>query len=308
MKYILKLIPATESSELEGNWHSLHGYDFWYSPLFLEAIEELHGLKSYILKVYKGEELIAMLPLFERRRFSMKALVCPVAAYYQGLHFFFDPATSAPRVLLDSLAISTEIARFLAKEYTRINFKLHPGNEDLRGFTWNKFQARPMFTFRHCLSEELAMLQDEKKSLRKAQAACMELQESFDPDAFFRLQREMDARKGHDLGLDYDKLGKFFERMRQQKMLLQYNVILDSKTVSSNVMYEDGGKVAYTVFQASDPQAMKKGAAAFHSVEILKSLPQNCELFDYCGANVPDVARFKAALGLSLKVFYHVSL
>ncbi|MDD3535002.1 MAG: hypothetical protein PHC50_02515 [Candidatus Cloacimonetes bacterium] len=307
MKYRLSLTEAEPDILKEIPFPSIHGYDYWYNPLYMQYLGELHEIKPLLLRVYKGEELIALLPLFERKKLGMKALVCPVGGYYQGIHLFMDPNTSSPRVLLDNLAISERIAQFLNKEYSRINFKLLPDNTDVRGFTWNKYSARPMYTFRHDLSQNLHILQDEKKSLRKAAAAGLSLVEHFDPDPYFRMQAELDKRKNHSFGVSFESLARYFEKLHAADLLKQYNVMQGDKILSSNIIYSDAGKAVYTVFMASEPEGLKLGAATFHSIELLSQLPPSCRIFDYCGANVQDVARFKAALGLQLQVFFNLS-
>lgn len=307
MKYRLLLAEAEPDILKEIPSFSIYGYDYWYHPLYMQYLGELHDLKPLLLKIYKGEELIALLPLFERKKLGMKALVCPVGGYYQGIHLFMDPNTSAPRVLLDNLAISEHIALFLSKEYSRINFKLLPDNHDVRGFTWNKYNARPMYTFRHDLSQKLQILQDEKKSLRKAAAAGLTLVEHFDPEPYLRMQADLDKRKNHSFGVSLESLARYFEKLYAAGLLRQYNVMQEAKVLSSNIIYSDGGKAVYTVFMASEPEGLKLGAATFHSIELISQLPDTCRIFDYCGGNVQDVARFKAALGLQLQVFFNLS-
>lgn len=307
MKYRLSLAEAEPGIQKEIPFPSLYGYDYWYNPLYMQYLGELHDLKALLLRVYKGEELVALLPLFERKRMGMKALVCPVGGYYQGIHLFMDPNTSAPRVLLDNLAISEQIASFLSKEYSRINFKLLPDNHDVRGFTWNKYTARPMYTFRHDLSQSLHILQDEKKSLRKAAAAGLILEERFDPESYLKMQADLDKRKNHSFGVSYESLGRYFEKLYAANLLKQYNVLRGDEVISANIIYSDNGPAVYTVFMASEPEGLKLGAATFHSIGLLNQLPPSCHIFDYCGANVQDVARFKAALGLQLQVFFNLS-
>lgn len=152
------------------------------------------------------------------------------------------------------------------------------------------------------------MLPDEKKKLRKAEAAGFELIEAFDPDAYIRLQAELDARKKKSLGVDLQHFAKFFERLHELKLLKQFNLIQAGQIVSTNILFYDGRHLAYTVFMASEPEAMRWGAATYHSVELISKLPAQCRMLDYCGANVPEVARFKAALGLKLQVFYRLSI
>jgi len=293
----------TTSLKLE----STSGHDFWYNPHFMQAISTMHEVKALLLRAYKGDELVAILPLYERRKFSLKSLICPVGAYYQGLHTFFPPHTSRTRVLLDTCSIAADIAAFLNSRYPKIKFKLHPDNLDVRGFTWNKLKAIPLYTFVHDTGEELRLLPDEKKSLKKAHTEGMVIKEDFDPDSFFTLQSALDKRKNHSLGVSYAGLKAFMEYLHTQNLLRQFNVIQGTEVVSTNILYYDGGKIAYSVFKASKPEAMKRGAATLHSVSLVDQMPQGCLQLDFCGANIPDIARFKAALGLSLKVFYQIS-
>lgn len=307
MTYRIVLEEPGRFNVAELKMKSLGAYDFWYQPFFMEAIASLHDLKPLLLQVYKGEQLLALLPLYERTKLSMKALVCPVGAYYQGLHTFFEEAASPNRMLLDNCSIAFEAAVFLASRYNRINFKLHPQNMDVRGFTWNGFRAAPLYTFRHSTTQALHILPDEKKKLRKAEAAGLQLSQAFDPESFIRLQKNLDKRKKHSLGIDYERLARFFTNLHEQGLLNQFNIVQEGRIVSSNILFYDGKEIAYTVFMASEPEAMNLGAATLHSVELLSALPQQCRLLDYCGANVPEVARFKAAIGLELQVFYSLS-
>lgn len=304
MTYHLKLLEAGQWDYDQLKRRSSADYDVWFNPFFMVGIASLHGLKPLLLHVYKGGELVALLPLYERKKLSIKALVCPVGAYYQGLHFFLDDKASPGRTLLDICAISSEVAIFLAARYPRINLKLHPENSDVRGFTWNGFRAQPLYTFEHSTGEPLSIIRDEKAKLAKAEKAGMQLKECFDIESFLRLQHILEGRKGHNLGIAAKRMEIFLESMHKLGLLKQFNVMYDGRVVSSNIVYYDGGARAFAVFMASDPAAMKMGASTLHNVAMLSCLPETCLSLDYCGANVPEVARFKAALGLKLRVFY----
>lgn len=307
MTYHVILEEPDRSVSATGGQKSQQGYDYWYNPIFMDAIAKLHDVKALLLSVFKGEELVAIMPLYERKKLSIKALVCPVGAYYQGLHTFFEAEATPNRVLLDTCAISSELANYLSSRYGRINLKLSPENTDVRGFTWNGFKAAPLYTFYHDRMDTLHILQDEKKKLKRAEATGMSIVEAFDPDAFIRLQTQLDSRKKKSLGVDVKRLAEFFATLHANGLMQQFNIELDSRIISTNIMYYDGGDVAYTVFMASEEQAMKQGAATYHSAKLIDQLPPYCRGLDYCGANVPEVARFKAALGLKLKAFYSLS-
>jgi hypothetical protein len=288
--------------------HIADSYAYWHKPEFMAAIADLHHVKGLQLQVYKGEELFALLPLFERSKMGIKAIVAPVGAYYQGISFAFEANVSAPRKLLDTTAVCGEIAGYLAARYRRVHFRLNPENTDVRGFSWNGFKASPLYTFRSSAAAELPSLPDERKKLRTAQNLGMSLEERFDSEVFIRLQKDLDQRKSHKLGISYSGLQSFVEKLFSAGLLKQFNVLWDGKPVSSNILLHDGGDVAYTLFQATAEDAMRKGAATFHSLSLLQHLPAGTRIFDYCGANVQEVARFKAALGLELVNFYQIRL
>ncbi|MDD3282767.1 MAG: hypothetical protein PHY41_04755 [Candidatus Cloacimonetes bacterium] len=283
-------------------------YGYWHNPIFMLAVAEMHKLIPLQLQVFKGEELFAVLPLYERSKMGVRALVSPVGAYYQGICFAFEENAGKARIVLDTVAVCTEISQFLTKRYKRIHIKLNPQNYDVRGFTWNGFKAFPLYTFRYHVGESLPSLADERKKYRTAQKHDMRMEERFDPDAFMRLQKDLDLRKKHELGISYSRLKEFFIRLYSEQLLKQFNIIWQNEVVSANILLYDGGDVAYTLFKATAEKALRKGAATFHSINLLEELPLGTKLFDYCGANVPEVARFKAAIGLDLCSFYQIKI
>ncbi len=304
MRYQIELLEIDS-----GKAHKLPGrYSYWHDPVFMAALAELHSVCALQLQVFKGEELLAILPLYERRKLGLKALVAPSGTYYQGISFAFEENCHPSRVAIDSTAICGEIAEFLAERYKRINFRLNPDNADTRGFGWAGYKVKVLYTYRQFIGSELCILADERKKMRQAESLDLELMEDFNLDAFFRLQKDLEARKQHHLGIPHSKLKQFFTRLYDQGLLKQFNIYQDSEVVSSNILYTDGGEVAYTVNLATAPEAMRDGAAIYHSLALADHLPKETRILDFCGANIKEVARFKAALGLDLQSFYHISL
>ncbi|MCK9558308.1 MAG: hypothetical protein PHQ78_06840 [Candidatus Cloacimonetes bacterium] len=304
MSYVLKIVDmqSGEARQIAG------GYSYWHNPRFMEAIARLHNVTALQLQVFKGEQLFAILPLYERRKMGMKALVTPIGAYYQGISFAHESSAGKARVLLDSSTVCFDIARFLAERYKRINFKLSPENDDVRGFTWNGFKATPLYTFRCQKGEILNALPDERRNFRIAKNLGMELVEAFDPDVFLALHKKLEIKKNHSFGLSYKAMRVFLIQLYDAGLLKQFNVLWEKKPVSANILLYDGADVVYTLFKATSEEALRKGTAAFDSLSIIQNLPEGSRFFDYCGANLHDVARFKAALGLHLCVFYQIKM
>ena len=283
-------------------------YSFWHDPEFMAALADLHGVRALQLQVFKGEELLAILPLYERRKLGFKALVTPTGTYYQGISFDFPGNCTPTRKLLDTVAISARIADFLTEQYKWIDIQLNPDNVDIRGFTWAGYKAKVFYTFRQFLGTELPVLADERYTMRQAEKQGMKMVEEFNPDAFLTLQKGLEERKQHSLGVSHDRLKDFFIRLHEKGLLKQLNVYHDSKIVSSSILYVDQGEVAYLILMATTPEAMRLGAAIFNSLSLADHLPEPTQILDFCGANIREVARFKAAIGLDLQSFFHLSI
>lgn len=283
-------------------------YSLWHDPFFMRTVADMHGILPYQIQVYKSEELVGIMPVYERRRMGVKALVAPVGTYYQGLSTFFLPQTSSPRVLLDTITICERIAGFLTDNYRRVNIRLNPGNTDVRGFTWNGLKARPLYTFSQYRGEEPFVLPEERRYLRKAENAGLILKEGYDLDSFLRLQEDLDKRKGHNLGIGYDTLGSYIDALHGKGMIKQFNVYHEDRIILAAILLWGGNEIIYTLYIAGDEASLPLGASALQNRMTLSLLPEEITISDFCGANIRDVARFKGAMGLSLSVFYQLSI
>lgn len=278
----------------------------WHEPSFMRSVAAMHQIVPYQLQVCKGEELIAILPLYEKRKFGLKALIAPVGTYYQGISIYHPPQTSGPRMLLDSLAITERIAKSITKKYHRVNIRLSPDNSDVRGFTWNSFKAKPLYTFSLNNEGEQYIMPEERRYLRRAEKNGMSFEEGYDPDLFMELQSKLDKRKGHTMGVSYPLLRRYFDSLNGGGLLRQYNSFFEGKAVSSSISLTNGKEIIYTLYWATELKFMNQGAAAFHCQKSFEELPDGIHTMDMCGANIQDVARFKAALGMQLGIFFEI--
>lgn len=283
-------------------------YSAWHDPFFMRTVAEMHSVIPYQIQVYKSEELIGIMPVYERRRMGAKALVAPVGTYYQGLSTFFLPQTSQPRMTLDTITISERIAEFLTENYRRVNIRLNPGNVDVRGFTWHGVKARPLYTFSQYRDAEPFVLPEERRYLRKAERAGLELKEEYDLESFLALQKDLDTRKGHKMGVSYEKLGRYLDALYEKGMIKQFNVYQEDEIILAAIMFWGGNEIIYTLYIAGSEASLPLGASALQNRMTLSLLPEEITISDFCGANIRDVARFKAAMGLSLSVFYQLSI
>lgn len=279
----------------------------WVHPDFLAAVAELHQAEVYQLACHKGEQLVALLPVFEKKNFGLRRLISPVSAYYQGLWFNWEEGRDANRNLLDELHISGVISEYLLKRYQRIQLNLAPHNYDVRGFTWSGLKALPLYTFVQDLAEPSNPIKDERKKLRLAEKQGYVLEERFAPEEFIRLLRELHTRKHQHFGVPYPDLQNWMTQLQTKGLLTQFNLLQAQEIVSSNIVLKSSTTVtAYTIMRSTRPDDLKSGASALHSQLLTDMLKPEFALLDFCGANNPEVGRFKAAMGFQLQVFFQL--
>lgn len=272
----------------------------------MQAVAELHNREPYHLKCHKGDELVALLPMYENKMFGYRALVSPSTSYYQSLNLWLPDNINPSRQLLETLHITETIAQYLKNRFKRIHFNLSPDFHDVRSFTWAGLKAKPLYTFLSDLQGTENPLADEAKKLNKAKKHGFTFAQEFLPKEFIRLTKELNHKKGINLGVSLTRLEAFIKNLHSVGILRQYNLYEGNNVISSNILLTANDRKAYTVLLATSDDAMKNGASTMHSLKLLEVLRNEFDSLDFCGANVQEVARFKAALGLQLRVFYQI--
>lgn len=278
----------------------------WCRAELMYAASELSDLEPKLASVYKGKELVAQMPLYEKKYLGFTSLASPTASYYQGLHFYHPKDQSPARNALDELRISNELALFLKRHYKKFCITLSPSNCDVRGFSWNKLKLQPLYTYIHDYSSELQPLSEERRKLRHAAKEGYSFEQRSDAAAFIQLIKAMYTRKNHHPFKNIDSLKMYIYALEKAGLLKQYNVLKEGIIVSSNILLQAQEKVAYSILRASVKEEMDRGVSLWHTQMLIKSMQSSCGILDFCGANTPDVARFKAAMGLQLKLFFRL--
>ncbi len=282
--------------------------NLWSQPDFMQAVAQLHRREAFHLQCFKGKQLVALLPIYEKKLLSYRAVVSPSTAYYQGLNMWIEDSSRPARKILDNLQAIRQIAAYLHDRYKRIHFNLTPDTYDVRGFNWEKLKAKPLYTFVNDYSEANIPLPDESNRLSKAKQMGYRFAEELRLPEFMKLMKVLNGKKNIEMGISFSALEEFFLKLYNMRILHQYNLYLEDRIVSSNILLKDNNGNAYTVLRATEDEALKNGASSLHTLLLIDSLKHELSELDFCGANVPDVARFKTALGLILKVFYQISL
>ncbi len=276
----------------------------WIHPHWMNAMTEYFGFRAFVLACWRGEHLVALLPLYEKQVFTHRRAVMPMLNYYQPL-CLFEIVERPNRAALNQLETTREIAIWLKRYYRRVNICLHPDNYDVRGFTWEGYKASPRYTMYYDPTGTAALFKDEKNALHRAQRQGYQFAEGFIPERFNELLYALYKRKKVDFPIEAKALVGFLSQTHEHGLIRQFNVLKDGVIVSANVVISDRD-VVYTWLRASDENELKSGVSVFHSVHLYEILGRQYQSIDMCGANSDSTARFKMGMGGQLKLFFHV--
>ncbi len=286
--------------------HSSVHLPIWANPIWMNGLAAVHNCNPYHLLCYQNDHVVALMPIYEKSLLGFSKCYSPVLSFYQPICYFFDAPKSPNRALLNKLDIKSEIALFLKKRYRRLSVNLHLDNYDMRGFTWNKVSAKPLYTFLQDLSQDMEIFKEQKSHLRKALQCDYTSGFGFDPDRFIELTYGMYSRKHHPFPIPAESFKKFMIVQESHGNIKQFNVYQQEQIVSTNLLLCDSTDTAYSIMRASEVNDLKSGISVLHSHLLVEQLKGQYRFLDFCGANSQGPARFKAAFGYELKVFFHV--
>lgn len=285
---------------------SKHPLNVWSKPIFMQTVADLNGYNPYHLVCYKGESPVAVLPLYEKKVFGLRIFKHPLLSYYQGLNLWLEKNAPAARKLLEALEITQAMAKYLKLNFKRIKLMLSPDTLDVRGFIWQQFSAMPYYTFVHNFKHNIVPLPDERRKISLAEKQMYNFEEGLEIETFIELLKHTHNQKKWESGINFQDLSSFISILHSAGIAYQMNLLKDKNIVSSNILLKDSQK-AYTIFRTTDKEALKNGASCLHTLKLIEYLKnENLQELDFCGANKPDIARFKAALDLELKVFFRI--
>jgi hypothetical protein len=281
---------------------------FWFNPVWMNALAELHQITPRVLITHYNDNPVAFLPVYEKKLLTLRKAYNPVLAYYSPVLYITDDRKVPNRTLLLEYELAREMGAALKTSYRKILINLNPETYDIRGFRDAGLKATPQYTFIKDLETGFQVHKNEMTTLRKAEKQGFTFDADRCPERLLELVYGMYSRKSHPFRINRAKLGKLIKTMFDNNLVEQYNVRQGKDIVSSILILQDGGEVCYAWLTGSEPSAMQQGVNIYLFRELFNSLGKRFHHLDLCGANSQGPSRLKAALGAELKLFFQLSL
>jgi hypothetical protein len=282
------------------------------TPEYLDALCGAAGGGYRILGVFRGEELIGGLPLYERTSRAGRYVGPRLLLYY------LSPVLRSLETRYPSQRTSRQVEALgaLAEalgEYDQVQLKCRHTIGDVRPFLVRGWAAQPSYSYLVQIGDLSAAWARVEQNLRRLVDRCagqgVVFAEDDDFASFYELHRRTLDRKDAAVYLPEAAFRSLFVRLRALGACRLYHARLpDGRPIAAQLVLTGAHPVSHTVSAAADPDYLATGVNAFlrwRSFEALSALGFTGN--DLTDAALNPVTHFKSQLGGDLVTCFVLS-
>jgi hypothetical protein len=273
------------------------------TPEYLDALCSGAGGTFRILGLWRGEELIGGIGLYERASAWGRYVWPRLLLYYNGpILRHFDTKYPSQRTSRTVEALGA-LADALAGEYASLMLKSRSALDDLRPLLSRNWTVHAGYSYEVPLTDLAEQWGRVEQNLRRLveRARQQGLQFSDDDDfaGFYALHQSTLGRRGVASYLPREGFARWFERLKSQGLCRLYSARLpDGRIAASQLVLTGQHPVSHTISAAADPALQNTGANPFlrwRAFEVLAGAGYTGN--DLTDASLNPVTHFKAQLG-----------
>lgn len=285
------------------------GLLFFRSP-WLSSMSRVFGADWGVLGFFHGEDLVGGMPLFILSRRGCRISAPPRYTPYCGFLLSLS-SERAERLQSQAQALARSLTKTLSERFDFVAIASSPQFVDLRPFYQAGWEIKVLYT--HLLKltseEELHSRLDSavKNKLNKARKLSVAVEEEEEASVFFPLWEMSLRRQGQRPFIVASRFRELFEDLRRENLVRLFVARLGGEAVASRVAVIDRPLV-YDWLAGADSDHFRTGANQLLVWEMIREFrEEGFSQLDFCGANLPGVADFKASFGGELKSYYSLS-
>lgn len=289
----------TLSTEQFSEWDAFLAYtdgDYIFSnTTFAQIVARCFEIPFRIWVVRLNGKIEAGILIYEKTNWKWKRAIVPPSIPYNGL-------VLSNQVRAKNLARDNQLMKALVSELQKVYLQLqivqYPNFTDPRLLQWQNWKVNPRFTY----LTPPKTFQDSYQSLPKSKRYLVRKAESATEFLSFESSSEMTdlvaasfGRQSKALSPPAPKLCAFLSELHQNQWTKFYGLkgINDDSLQSGVAVLQPSLQCAYHLFAG----ARKNDVNLYLNMRILDHIyNQDVASYDFCGANIPNIAAFKSIL------------
>lgn len=275
---------------------------------WLHCAQEAIGGITRCYGCYKNGQLIAGLSGLEQRRRFIKRLTTPDLTPHGGLLLAPISGKGPAKFEAEGNRAAGLFIEQLAPLYGHIQLVHAPAVCDVREFTWAGWNARIRYTYQIDLSDLKALWERVERRtrtvIRKAEKAGFQLRPTDDLELFRHQYEQIYSRQNGPAPVPSAVVERFARQVLDADLGRACAIESPAGEIASIVLFVDGFDTAYAWIAGADPTFNPTGATSLLYWKFFEQSP--LKRFDFGGANIPAIAKFKRGFGGDLVPYYAV--
>lgn len=205
-------------------------------------------------------------------------------------------------------AFHEEVIEKLGKkllDYNYVLLLLHPSVQDLRPFTFRKWEENLHYTYFIDISDSSRawenLNESKRRGIKAAQAYGITVESSDDIDSFYDLYKKYFEDRNFNKLVQKELVKKILDLENSEL----YAAKKDGKNIAFLLIVFDRGFI-YTLLTATEPEFRKYQSLSLLVWEIIKQNPKKIPKIDFVGANISSISGFKRGFSTELVPYYSI--
>ena len=298
--------------EDEEQWDALvrraiHGTVFSTSA-WLRAAEQAIGNEALLYGCYKNHHLVAGCSGLAVRRGMFSKITTPLVTPHGGFLYAPIPAKRWAKLEAEYHKAAAQMADRLASEFSYVQLSHAPTLIDARALIWRGWTVQTRYTYVVDLTD-LDRLWDQFENrtctvIRKAERAGFRVRREDDLDLFKRQYQRMVQARGIPSALSAEAATAFYEAVRDAGLSETFLAESAEGKPACMVVFVRGFDTLYAWISGADPQFDRSGAISLLYWRVFQEMASEFPRFDFVGANIPSIAKFKRGFGGELVRYF----
>lgn len=262
-----------------------------------------------LMGCFDGFMLVGGCVALDRERYGQRTAVTPLVTPYAGFILESPLGDKLSDQTSRQSEVLTALTQWMQKEYAYQNLINPPHLEDMRPLIQAGYRLTPRFTYLINLklpAEEIWQRFDGsvRRQIKKAEREGFDLSDEMEPAEGYALLEATFARRGEECPVSRE----MFDAVASAEPLRDYRQVMAAHhggRLASYIVTLKFQRTLYYELAATHPDYLSTGISSLLIWEIVKA--HACEAwntFDFVGANIPSIARFKEGFNPRLQMHF----
>lgn len=268
----------------------------FYQPWWLDLV---YGSDKWeIIAAYKGDNLLAIMPVSVRRKFKFSFMMMPSYTPYQGPWLFIqEGATTQKRYSDENKALEQIVKQIPAVSRFQMNFHFKVLNG--LSFYWQGYNLEFGYTYLlKYSSDNQTIFKAFKPNLKRdIKSAEKSLRIVYNSESDIRKAVEMTYSRQSKEIPDFDKMKQIVETGIRRGCGRVYSAYDEKDNLHASIFIVWDNKTAYYLLSGGHPKFRKSGATSLLIWKAIIDVSEHVEAFDFEGSMVQPIEYFFRGFG-----------